>query len=154
MRLSKEQHPEISLRQYVTRRNGVSLGSNGSLQNMLQRSFGANSFAGFWRYWNPIFGYYLGKYVFGPASRFMPRWLALIFTFLICGGLHDIVTLLFRGSTQLLFTFWFFFFSIGLIIGETVGMNMVRHSFWLRAAVHLTYLSICLLLATSTQRLF
>lgn len=154
MRLSKGPHREISLSQYVRRRNGVPLGGSGSLQNMLRRSFGARSFAGFWRYWNPIFGYYLGKYVYNPASRFAPRWLALMFTFLICGGLHDIVTLLFRGTTQFLFTFWFFFFSLGVIIGEKMRMNMVQRPMWLRAAVHLTYLSICLILAVSVQRLF
>jgi hypothetical protein len=154
MGLPKGRHREISLRQYVKRRNGVSLGSSGSLQNMLKRSFGARSIAGFWRYWNPIFGYYLGKYVYSPASRFAPRWLALIFTFLICGGLHDVVTFLFRGHTQFLFTFWFFFFSLGVLIGEKMKMNMVEHPFWLRAAVHLIYLSICLILAVSVQRLF
>lgn len=154
MGLSKGRHREISLRQYVKRRNGVALGGSGSLQNMLQRSFGARSFAGFWRYWNPIFGYYLGKYVYSPTSRFAPRWLALMFTFLICGGLHDIVTFLYRGHTQFLFTLWFFFFSIGVLIGEKMKMNMVQRPFWFRGAVHLIYLSICFILAVSAQQLF
>lgn len=150
----KGQRRGISLGQYVRRRNGVSLGGSGSLKNMLQRSFGARSFAGFWRYWNPIFGYYLGRYVYSPTSRFAPRWLALLVTFLICGGLHDIVTLLFRGSTQFLFTLWFFFCSLGVMLGEKLGLNMVQLPLWLRAAIHFMYLSTCLILAISAQRLF
>jgi hypothetical protein len=153
MRLQDEQRRGISLGQYVKRRNGVSLGGSGALQNMLQRSFGARSFAGFWRYWNPIFGYYLGKYIYSPTSRLTPRWLALLVTFLICGALHDTVTLLFRGTTQFLFTFWFFFFSLGVILGERMGLNMAQRPFWFRAAIHLTYLSICLVLAILSQRI-
>ncbi|WP_218135293.1 MBOAT family protein [Parasphingopyxis sp. CP4] len=130
------------------------LGANGALQNMLQRSFGAGSFAGFWRYWNPIFGYYLGRYVYRPASDVMPRWLALIITFLVCGSLHDLVTLLVRGSTQFLFTLWFFFFSIGILIGEVAGLDIAGLPTWLRAAIHIGYLSICLFCALSMQRLF
>lgn len=150
----KRQRRGISLGQYVRRRNGVSLGGSGSLKNMLQRSFGARSFAGFWRYWNPIFGYYLSRYVYSPTSRFAPRWLALLVTFLICGGLHDIVTFLFRGWTQFLFTLWFFFFSLGVMLGEKLGLNMVQLPLWLRAAIHLMYLCTCLILAISAQRLF
>ncbi|MCB0198341.1 MAG: hypothetical protein KDJ65_40755, partial [Anaerolineae bacterium] len=46
-----------TLRQYVALRNGVPLGDGRSLRHMLRRSFGAASFAGFWQYWNPIWGY-------------------------------------------------------------------------------------------------
>jgi len=154
MGVQKGRRGEISLGHYVRRRNGVALGGRGSLKNMMRRSFGARSFAGFWRYWNPIFGYYLGKYVYGPMSRITPRWLALLVTFLTCGLLHDIVTLLYRGSTQFLFTFWFLFFSLGVIFGERMGLNMTRRPFWFRAAIHLAYLSLCLILAMSAQRLF
>ncbi len=51
----------LTLGQYVQHRNGVPLGDGKSLQNMLHRSLGAASFAGFWQYWNPIWGYGLGK---------------------------------------------------------------------------------------------
>ena len=58
----------LSLAQYVLRRNGVPLGAPHSLQNMLYRSFGAGTYAGFWQYWNPIWGYGLGKYVYAPLN--------------------------------------------------------------------------------------
>lgn len=72
----------LSLGQYVRRRNGVPMGASGSFRGMMVRAFGAASFAGFWRYWNPIFGYYLGRYIYTPASRVVPRPLALVVTFL------------------------------------------------------------------------
>lgn len=49
----------ISLSEYVKKRNGVALGTFGSMGNMLKRSLGANSFYLFWQYWNPIWDYYL-----------------------------------------------------------------------------------------------
>jgi len=59
---------KLTLAQYVRRRNGVPLGASGSLRNMFYRSLGAGSIAGFWRYWNPVFGYYLGRYIYAPLK--------------------------------------------------------------------------------------
>ncbi len=61
---AQHQWQRVRLVQYVYRRNGVPLGDSNSLRNMFIRSFGAGSFARFWQYWNPIFGYGLGKYVY------------------------------------------------------------------------------------------
>jgi len=74
----QQQWQGLTLVQYVERRNGVPLGDSNSLRNMLQRSFGAASFAGFWQYWNPIWGYGLGKYVYSPLRRVLPAVIALI----------------------------------------------------------------------------
>src|SRR3546814_6624257 len=41
---------ELTLSQYILRRNGVPAGARGSLRNMFQRSLGASTFAGFWRH--------------------------------------------------------------------------------------------------------
>jgi len=51
---------------------------SGSLRNMPRRSFGARSFDGFWRHWNPLFGYYLGKYVFVRLKKVAPPHVALV----------------------------------------------------------------------------
>lgn len=40
---------ELTLALYIRRRNGVPTGARGGLRNMLHRSLGARSFAGFWR---------------------------------------------------------------------------------------------------------
>lgn len=54
--MSRRANRTTTLSEYVERRNGVPLGARGSLANMLRRSLGARSFAGFWRYWSPIWG--------------------------------------------------------------------------------------------------
>jgi D-alanyl-lipoteichoic acid acyltransferase DltB (MBOAT superfamily) len=125
----------------------VPFGAKGALGNMMQRSLGARSFAGFWRYWNPIFGYGLGRYVFVPLKSVTPPALALVVTFVVCGALHDLVTMLVRGSAAFLFTPWFFFLGVGVLLGGAVGMDLSGRPWSVRAAVHLAYLSICLLLA-------
>lgn len=132
---------------YVRRRNGVPLGAPGSLQNMLQRSFGARSFAGFWQYWNPIFGYYLGRFVFAPLKKVLPSSVALIFTFLVTGIVHDLVTMAVRQDVAFLFTPWFFFLGVGVVLGKMAKMDIAASSLTVRAAVHATYLSVCLVLA-------
>jgi hypothetical protein len=52
----------VTLAAYVRRRTGLPLGEAGSLRAMLRGAFGAPTLAGFWRHWNPIFGYGLGIY--------------------------------------------------------------------------------------------
>jgi hypothetical protein len=84
----------ISLSEYVKKRNGVPLGASGSMGNMIERSLGADSFYMFWRYWNPIWGYYLSRNVMRPLSLFLPIWLATILTFAVSGGLHDLAVTL------------------------------------------------------------
>jgi uncharacterized membrane protein (GlpM family) len=137
----------MGLRDYVRRRNGVPLGAPGSMRNMFSRSFGASSFAGFWRYWNPIFGYGLGRYVFAPLKGFLPPAFALIATFVVCGALHDLVTMAVRGSWTALFTPWFFFLGAGVVLGNRVEMNLSAWPWAVRAGVNIGYLAICLALA-------
>ncbi|MCB8979806.1 MAG: acyltransferase [Ardenticatenaceae bacterium] len=141
-----------TLAQYVALRNGVPLGDGRSLRNMLQRSFGAASFAGFWRYWNPIWGYGLGRYVYVPLRRVLPPAVAFILTFAISGGLHDLATMAVRWSPAFLFTPWFVLLGIGAVLGRIVGMDLGKRPFWMRAAVNLTYLIVCLLPALALRK--
>ena len=72
LKIVTRDHPKkrnLTLAQYVKRRNGVALGYSGSFSNMLHRSFGAGTLAKFWQYWNPIWGYYLGRYIHGPLKK-------------------------------------------------------------------------------------
>ncbi len=142
----------LTLSRYILRRNGVPVGAPGSLGNMLRRSLGASSFAGFWRYWNPVFGYLLGAYVFSPLKRFLPRAAALLATFVVCGAFHDLVTLGVRGRTAFLFTFWFFFLGVGVLLGNAARMDLSGRTWPVRAAVHVIYVVVCLGLAIAVQR--
>lgn len=149
---SKRRRRTLTLGDYVLRRTGVPLGAPGSLQNMLRRSLGARSFARFWQYWNPIFGYGLGRYVFVPLKRALPASLALLLTFLVNGIIHDLVTVLVRGSSALLFTTWFLLLGVGVLVGQWGKMDLSRHAWAVRAAVNLIYLLGCFGIAWGLTR--
>ncbi|MCP4138739.1 MAG: acyltransferase [Chloroflexi bacterium] len=135
---------KLSLSQYVQRRNGVPLGASESLKNMLYRSFGASSFAGFWQYWNPIFSYGLGKYIYAPLRRFLPAWAALIMTFVVSGGIHDLVTMSIRKAFAFLFIPWFFLLGLGVVLGRAAKMDLSKYAWAIRAGIHLAYIIFCL----------
>ena len=137
----------LTLARYVLARNGVPPGARGSLPNMLERSLGASSFAGFWRFWNPIWGYYLGRFVFRPARRVLPPALALILTFAVSGALHDLAVTLVRGTQTFVLTPWFVLMSLGLLLGEALHMDLSARPRLVRASVHIAYIGACLWLA-------
>jgi len=118
---------------------------------MFARSLGASSFAGFWRYWNPIFGYVLGRYVFVPLKRVLPSNLSLVLTFVVCGVFHDLVTSAVRGSPAFLFTPWFLFLAIGVLLGGAMRMDTSSRSWPVRAGINIAYLALCLLPALTLR---
>ena len=135
---------QLTLAQYIRRRNGLPAGARGSLRNMLHRSLGAGSFAGFWQHWNPVFGYGLGRYVFSPLRQLVPPAIALVMTFIVSGAIHDLVTMSVRGSMAFLFTPWFFFLGLGVIGGRVVHMDLSGRPWLVRAVVNITYVAVCL----------
>lgn len=141
------QHRQLSLAHYVRRRNGVALGTPGALTNMLRRSLGANSITQFWQFWNPVFGYYLGRYVFRPARSIglSYSWATLI-TFCVSGAIHDLATGLVRQQFVFVCTPWFMLMGIGLLISRSMNMNLKSMRWGSKAMVHLTYVSVCLLI--------
>lgn len=135
---------ELTLSRYIIRRNGVPAGARGGLRNMLHRSLGASTFAGFWRHWNPVFGYVLGRCVFAPLQQVLPSALALVVTFVVCGAIHDLVTMAVRGAPAFFFTPWFFFLGVGVLLGRASGLEFSARSWSVRAAVNLMYVLACL----------
>lgn len=135
----------VTLAQYVRRRNGVPLGARGSLENMLYRSLGAGSFAEFWQYWNPIWGYALGRYVYAPLRRILPAAFALILTFAVSGGIHDAVIMLVRGSVAFLFVPWFVLMSLFVVAGQALRVDYSQLPWAGRLMVNLAYTLGCLL---------
>lgn len=149
----KRMGPMNCLSWIVQRRNGVPLGHSDSLRNMLQRSFGAPSFAAFWQYWNPIWGYGLGKFIYAPLRRRLPAASAFVTTFVISGAIHDLVTVAVRGAFAFLFTPWFFLLALGALLGRAVHLDLSGHPWLLRASVNLGYLLICLALVLLAKQL-
>ncbi len=142
----------LALAQYLRRRNGVPLGKSGSLRNMLHRSLGAGTFAGFWQYWNPVFGYGLARYVDAPLRRVLPSAVALIMTFVVCGLFHDLIATSIRRAATFPFSTWFLLLGIGVVLGRAVGMDLSKRPWATRACANLTYLGTCLALAILARR--
>ncbi|WCE05836.1 MBOAT family O-acyltransferase [Pseudoxanthomonas sp. JBR18] len=138
------QRDALSLSQYIVYRNGVPAGARGGLRNMFHRAFGAATFAGFWRHWNPIFGYVLGRYIYSPLQRVVPRPLALILTFVVCGAVHDLVTMAVRGAPAFFFVPWFVLLGTGVVLGRAVGLDLSGRPWVARAAANLAYVLACL----------
>ncbi len=144
----------LTLAEYIRRRNGAAVGASGSLWNMLRRSLGAGSFAGFWQYWNPVFGYGLARYVHSPLIRVLPPTAAIIVTFTVCGALHDLVTMAVRGSPTLLFTPWFSLLGVGVVLGRAIRMDLSSRPWLIRGTVNLTYIVACLAVTLAARRFF
>ena len=137
-----------SLREYVRRRNGVALGGAGALREMLRRSLGAKSFTVFWQFWNPIFGYYLGRYVYRPLrSLGLPIASATIITFCVSGGVHDLAATAVKQQLIFICTPWFFFMAVGLVISRSLNMDMSSLRWGVRATAHIAYVGACAALA-------
>lgn len=136
----------MTLSEYIERRNDVPMGHSKSLRNNLQKSLGAKNFAAFWVYWNPIFGYYLGKKVFKPLKELFPPALSIVLTFIFCGLIHDLVTSLVRQNISLFFSFWFLFMAIFVIITKKIDYDLSKQNWVSRALINLSIIGICFLL--------
>ena len=136
----------MTLTEYIKKRNGVSIGSSKSLRNNLYRSLGAKNFSTFWNYWNPIFGYYLGKFVFKPFKIIFPVAISLMLTFIICGLIHDAVTTIFRGKISFFFTIWFSIMGFVVLITKYLKHNYSKKIWIIRSLINLSIIIISFLL--------
>lgn len=137
----------MNLSDYVKKRNGVPLGAIDSLRNMLFRSLGAGRFSIFWKYWNPIWGYYLGKYIFKPLKFIFPPALSQIITFVACGFIHDLVIFLLKWEFTLLLTPWFLFIGLSVVLSDYLKIDYSKFPWIVRGAINIMIISICLLIA-------
>ncbi len=137
----------MNLSDYVKRRNGVPLGHSDSLRNMLNRSLGAGKFSIFWQYWNPIWGFYLGKYIFKPLKLILPQALSLIITFVVCGFIHDLAIMLLKWKFFLLLTPWFLFMGLGVILSDYAKIDYSKFPWIVRAGINISIIFGCLFLA-------
>ena len=127
------------------------MGAKNSLRNMITRSLGAGKFSIFWKYWNPIWSYYLGINIFKPLKKILPPTLSLILTFGFCGFLHDLVIMLLRRDVALLFTPWFLLMGLCVVLGEYAKIDYSRFSWIIRAVINVLIISSCLFLAYQVQ---
>jgi len=141
----------LNLSDYIKKRNGVPLGASNSLRNMMIRSLGAGKFSNFWKYWNPIWSYYLGKYIFKPLKIILPPDLSLLITFAFCGFIHDLVIMIIRWDFALLLTPWFLLMGLCVIIGDYAKIDYSKFTWVIRASINILIISSCLLIAYQVQ---
>ncbi len=144
----------MNLSEYVKKRNGVPVGHSSSLRNNLNRSLGAKNFSAFWNFWNPIFGYYLGTKIFKPLKKIFPVTLAVVFTFIFCGLIHDLVTTLFRNKLSLFFSVWFLLMGIAVAITQYINYDLSQKQWIFRAAINLLIIGFCVLLTLWLNTVF
>lgn len=124
------------LSEYVERRNGVALGARGSLAQMLHRSLGADTFSGFWHHWNPIWGYYLGRFVNAPLRRVMPAAAAVVATFIVSGAIHDAAIFAVTGSPTALFVPSFAVLGLMVVLSKRFGIRYGFQAWRVRAVIN------------------
>ena len=134
----------MTLGEYVLKRNGVPLGAKGSLPNNLRNSFGAGTNADFWRHWNPIWGYYLAKFIYLPLGNYVPRSLAILASFAVSGALHDLAVGLLGIAWQGFFTAWFLVMGLFLIVSKALQIDFSGLPFAFRALVNFASPAACL----------
>ena len=132
---------QLSLAGYVKKINGVPLGASGSLSNMLSNSLGASSFLLFWRYWNPIWGYYLARFIMRPVSNVLPNSLATLVTFGMSGLLHDIAIMILKLKVVFICTPLFLLFGVVVVMTELLKLNFTSTPWMLRVSINLFWLA-------------
>jgi hypothetical protein len=137
-----------SLSAYITYLLGS--GSSNQLKNWFERSWGARSFADFWRYSNPVYGYYLSYYAYRPLRRVVPRAVAMWLTFIASGFLlHDFVGwALGRRIRFPEMTLVFALLGLGALASDALHMDMSRWPFVARAGANIAYIAVCFLIVT------
>ena len=143
----------MTMYDYIKKRNGVPIGHPSSLKNNLYRAFGAKDFATFWRYWNPIFGYTLGKYVYKPLKKTLPSSIALLITFIFCGSFHDLITIIFRKRTSFFFTICFTFFGLLVLLTQFAHIKSSSKKWISKALLNIICLILCFLFTYVCQKL-
>lgn len=138
--------PPLTLTAYINYRLGRD--ARAQARNFLGKPFSAPSFTKFWWYWNPVVGYYLYYYSYRPLRAWLPRWLAVWTTFLICGVLHDLpfgVVAAVRGQHPPPYTITLMFALLGLVVilSDRGKLTFDRLPCVLRWSVHALTIGLC-----------
>lgn len=131
---------KLTLSDYVKRQNGLPMGAKGSLSIMLNRSLGAESFSKFWQYWNPIWGYYLGKFIYAPLKPHLGRSGAILATFTVSGALHDLAVMLLKWKLFFHITPWFFFMGLSVLITSKFQFQYKTQPWLARALINSSFI--------------
>lgn len=129
-----------TLTKYIEFRLGQ--GAWTQLRNWLTRTWGAPSFSAFWRFWNPVYGYFLFYYCYRPLRRLIPRAPAVVITFLICGFvLHDVLGWVMGGKVHFPeMTLMFLLWGGGVVVSDALLMDLSGRPLLVRVGVNIAYI--------------
>lgn len=130
----------LSWQAYAKRRTGVAVGGKGALAANLQRAFQASSLQRFWQIWNPLFGFYLQRFIYRPLRRWLARPLALWGTFVGNGMLHDAVSIGLSGQWRCFFVPWFAVIGALVVLESWRGRSFIPQTLFWRPWIHLLIL--------------
>ena len=133
----------VSLRTYVDYRLGRNEPWWRQSYNVLMRPLTARSFAGFWRSWNPVWGYYLYYWCCKPARRVLPRLAAVMVTFTASGLAHNLLATLLSHRLNPFVTVWFMLYGAVTVASEALHMDLSHLPAPARVLVNLAYLVGC-----------
>lgn len=137
----------MTLSEYVIKRNGMPLGAKGSLSKNLKNAFGASSNVAFWKYWNPVWGYYLARFIYLPLNRFLPASLAALLTFTASGAIHDFAIGVLGFGWQHFLTQWFFVMGAFFVVSKRLDIRYDKFSFPVRAIINTASIGACFFVA-------
>jgi len=138
--------PAFSLTDYIKLRLGAT--AREQTANFLKLPFGATSFARFWWYWNPVYGYYLYYYIYKPFAIYLTRPIAVLATFIFCGVLHDLPFILLsvfalKRIPSFTITTMFLFLGMVVVLTEKLNINFRRVPVTGRWLIHLLNIFLC-----------
>lgn len=140
----------LNLSDYIKLRLGQS--TQQQAVNFLKLPFGATSFAKFWWYWNPLYGYYLYYYCYKPLVRHLPRSIVIITTFIFSGAVHDLPFVILSAFTtkrlpSFTITLMFLFLGINVVVTEKWNVTFKEIPVIFRWFIHLLNIFCCWRLA-------
>ncbi len=152
---------QITLEQFITKRLGDGGDALQLLKRMFALSFGAASFREFWRYWNPVYGYFLHYYCYKPLRRFLPAPLGVLITFFASGFLlHDLpfgwlIRAIKTSSLPLPFVgLWFSLMGLLVLLTDALHLNWQDKPFGVRAGLNVSCIVLAFLGALYVQSIF
>ncbi len=152
---------QITLEQFITKR----LGDQGEPLELLRRmfilSFGAASLREFWRYWNPVYGYFLNYYCYRPLRSVLPRPVCVLATFFVSGFvLHDLLfgwwirAIRMQGLPFPFVGVWFALMGLFVVLTNALHPNWGNCSFTVRVLLNSACIVLAFLLALILSSLF
>ncbi len=151
----------MTLTQFISKRLGDEQNAGVLLKRMFVLSFGAPSFREFWRYWNPVYGYFLFYYCYKPLRRTLPRAVCVVATFFVSGFvLHDLlfgwwIRAIRMESLQFPFVgIWFSLMGLLVLLTSALHLSWPGQPFMIRVLLNSACIVLAFLLALVLSSVF